>query len=381
MAQSPETRPAVSPAVPVENPLSRTGSSPQALPGRIDHAGAADPPGNRNAPTHGAGAGAASPGAADGLGGAPSLAGPRAPSQEGPRASMHDASRGDPCTPTRDDQRTLIGEMAERLDQMMQQMSWAVRQGAAGLHSVMVPPPGAAETVRDMQDGLASMVNDMVQSNIRMTQHWLHLADPDAVLALQRRFIRDHIDVLLQSGSTLVRLTRRSTDHALHPIQQRIDRWRQNGHGHHPVSDVMRADVHLVTPDDTVQQATRLMRDDDTGVVAVGDGDRLVGMVTDRDVSLRVVAEGRDPQRTKVRDVMTTEAHYVFDDEDADRVAEAMAAQHLRRLPVVDRNRRVVGTLALSDLAPGDGADLFPTSAGPGPIRSDGAARLRPAAE
>ncbi len=93
------------------------------------------------------------------------------------------------------------------------------------------------------------------------------------------------------------------------------------------------------------------MRDADTGVLPVGEGDRLVGIVTDRDVALRLVAEGKDPAHTKVREVMTQEVKYVYDDEDLGHVADNMAEQQVRRLPVVNRAKRVVGVVSLGDLA------------------------------
>jgi CBS domain-containing protein len=84
-----------------------------------------------------------------------------------------------------------------------------------------------------------------------------------------------------------------------------------------------------------------------------GDGDRLVGMVTDRDVAVRLVAEGRDPTQTKVRDVMTSDVRYVYEDEDMDHVAENMANQQVRRLPVMNRQKRLVGVVSIGDIAQG----------------------------
>ena len=117
------------------------------------------------------------------------------------------------------------------------------------------------------------------------------------------------------------------------------------------VADVMATDVRMASPDDTVQHAAQMMRDADAGALPVGDGDRLVGMVTDRDLALRLVAEGRDPRQTRVRDVMTPEVRYVFEDEDLDHVADNMAEQQVRRLPVVNRDKRLVGVISLADLA------------------------------
>ena len=76
-------------------------------------------------------------------------------------------------------------------------------------------------------------------------------------------------------------------------------------------------------------------------------------MLTDRDVTVRLVAEGRDPQQTKVRDVMTADVRYVFEDEDLEHVAENMAEQQVRRLPVMNRQKRLVGIVSLGDMAKG----------------------------
>jgi len=81
------------------------------------------------------------------------------------------------------------------------------------------------------------------------------------------------------------------------------------------------------------------------------ENDRLIGVLTDRDVAVRLVAEGRDPRQTKVRDVMSTDIRYVFEDEDLEHVAENMVEQHVRRLPVMNRQKRLVGVVSLGDIA------------------------------
>ncbi len=250
--------------------------------------------------------------------------------------------------------RTMFEDMAAEFDRFSRQMARTMEQGTVNLHEAMLQPADTAETLRDLQDAMTAMINGVMQSNLRLTLALLHMDGPSAMLEAQHRFIQDYGDALLHGGSTFIHLTRRTADRTLHPIQQRIDRLRRKGHDHPPVvSDVMSADVHVVTPEDTVQQATRLMRDDDTGVLPVGEGDRLVGIVTDRDVTLRVVAEGRDPQRTKVREVMSTEPSFVFDDVALEQAADDMQAREIRRLPVVNRSRRVVGMVSATDLARG----------------------------
>jgi len=116
------------------------------------------------------------------------------------------------------------------------------------------------------------------------------------------------------------------------------------------VSAVMTRDVRIVAPDQTIREAAAQMAAADIGSLPVGENDRLVGMITDRDIVLRAVAVGRD-SRTSVRDVMTDRIQYCFDDEDIDGVARHMADLGVRRLPVVNRDKRLVGIVALSNIA------------------------------
>lgn len=116
------------------------------------------------------------------------------------------------------------------------------------------------------------------------------------------------------------------------------------------VSDVMTRDVRLASPDQTIHEVASAMADADVGSLPVGENDRLVGMITDRDIVLRAVAKGRDA-KTKVRDVMSDHIQYCFEDEDISSAAENMANLGVRRLAVLNRNKRLVGIVALSDVA------------------------------
>ncbi|WP_407165098.1 CBS domain-containing protein [Bradyrhizobium sp. ORS 111] len=116
------------------------------------------------------------------------------------------------------------------------------------------------------------------------------------------------------------------------------------------ISDVMTRDAKLVSPNDTLQHAAKLMKACDCGVLPVGDGDHLVGMITDRDIAVRCIAEGKGPD-AKVRDAMSKEVKYCFEDEDIAHVCANMSEIQVRRLPVMDRNKRLVGIVSLSDLA------------------------------
>jgi CBS domain-containing protein len=118
------------------------------------------------------------------------------------------------------------------------------------------------------------------------------------------------------------------------------------------VREVMSRDVRVASPSDTLQQAAKMMAELDAGVLPVGENDRLVGMITDRDIAIRGDAEGRDPTRTPVREIMTeATVKYCFEDEDVEHVAQNMAQLQVRRLPVMNRQKRLVGVVSLGDLS------------------------------
>jgi len=116
------------------------------------------------------------------------------------------------------------------------------------------------------------------------------------------------------------------------------------------IKDCMTRHVRVVGPDETLADAARAMAQSDVGILPVGDADRLVGMITDRDIAIRGVANGKGPD-TKVREVMTTEVLYCFEDDDIEDVLENMGEIQVRRLPVVNAGKRLVGIVSLSDLA------------------------------
>jgi len=116
------------------------------------------------------------------------------------------------------------------------------------------------------------------------------------------------------------------------------------------VRDCMTREFRIVEPGETVRGAAQTMADIDAGFLPVGEHDRLVGIVTDRDIAIRAVATGRSPS-ARVRDVMSLEVRYCFEDEDVDTVLDNMADLQLRRLPVLDRDKRLVGVISITDLA------------------------------
>jgi CBS domain-containing protein len=117
------------------------------------------------------------------------------------------------------------------------------------------------------------------------------------------------------------------------------------------IEDVMTADVSYVGPDTTIAEIARKMRDADIGATPVVEDDRLIGMVTDRDIVVRVVAAARDPSTSKARDAMSPGILYCFADDSIEAVLENMGDQQIRRLPVVNRDKRLVGVVSLGDLS------------------------------
>ena len=121
------------------------------------------------------------------------------------------------------------------------------------------------------------------------------------------------------------------------------------------VSEVMTRDVQLIEPTQSIREAARLMAEMDAGIVPVREGDRLVGMITDRDIAVRAVAEGKGPD-TPIREVMTDDVKYCYEDDDTGDVARNMADIQVRRLPVLTRENRLVGLISLGDMAMSDGS-------------------------
>ncbi|MGH8216873.1 MAG: CBS domain-containing protein, partial [Rhodanobacteraceae bacterium] len=114
--------------------------------------------------------------------------------------------------------------------------------------------------------------------------------------------------------------------------------------------EVMTQECFVVGLEQTIAQAAVLMRDKDVGSIPVGSNDKLVGMLTDRDMVVRATAQNKGPE-TPVRDIMSDKIKYCFDDEDVEEVARNMADLQVRRLPVVNREKRLVGFISLSNIA------------------------------
>jgi len=117
------------------------------------------------------------------------------------------------------------------------------------------------------------------------------------------------------------------------------------------IRDIMTRNVECVWPDDTLQEAALKMKDLDVGPLPVCDSDHVIGMLTDRDITVRAVAEGRDPRSTRVRDVMTRNVVSCSEDDAVEEAARLMQERQIRRLLVLDSDKRLVGIVSLGDLA------------------------------
>jgi CBS domain-containing protein len=117
------------------------------------------------------------------------------------------------------------------------------------------------------------------------------------------------------------------------------------------VKDVMTRDVEIISPNDSLKDAAEKMRTLNVGPLPVCDGDRLKGIITDRDIVVRAVSQGMDPNNTRVSQAMTDELEYVYEDEDISNVARKMKDEQIRRILVVNRDKRLMGIVSLGDLA------------------------------
>src|SRR5215471_10683460 len=117
------------------------------------------------------------------------------------------------------------------------------------------------------------------------------------------------------------------------------------------VRNVMTKGAECVRPSNSLQEAAQKMKNQDVGALPVCGNDRLVGLITDRDIAVRAVAEGCDPRTTTVKDVMTPDVLYCSEDQDVQEAAQLMCEHQVRRLVVLNRDKRLVGIVSLGDLA------------------------------
>ena len=117
------------------------------------------------------------------------------------------------------------------------------------------------------------------------------------------------------------------------------------------VKEVMKANASIVTPSMSVREAAEKMSQEQVGFLPVGEDDRLQGTITDRDIVLKAVSQGKDPQSTHIKDVFTSKLVYCSEDQDLDEVARMMGDNQIRRMPVINADKRLVGVISIGDMA------------------------------
>jgi CBS domain-containing protein len=256
-----------------------------------------------------------------------------------------------------DMQQKFAQDVAKDFDQGVSRMAQVLQEMAQDWRTLMQLPGVGGGRLQDVAVSVSNAVERVIEVNLWTTEQLFRMSGPVAILELQHRFTQQYLHALLEGSTAVVRAVRQTAEQSLQPLEQRISerehqQQRQSDEERSErVADVMSREVKLVSPDDTVRQVAQMMREVDTGILPVAEGDRLVGMLTDRDVAVRLVAEGRDAAQTKVREVMTADVRYVFEDEDLEHVAENMAEQQVRRLPVMNRQKRLVGVVSVGDIA------------------------------
>ena len=248
---------------------------------------------------------------------------------------------------------------ADQFERMGEMMADMARDAAESARMMVTFSTFTNEGVRGMQEATSSLLQRVVQTNVRAMQDLVQQANFGGVTSFQQRFIREYLQTMVQGSAELVRAAQQLADEAVRPLEEERDRLNGNGQNRQrrrqskgpTIADVMSRDVRTVRPDETVQKAAQSMVGEDTGILPVVEDGRVVGMLTDRDIAVRLAATAKDPAKTRVRDVMTQEVQYCLEDEEIEHVAEIMADQQLHRLPVMDRRHQLVGIVSIGDLA------------------------------
>ncbi len=278
---------------------------------------------------------------------------------EAARQGMQTAAQG---------QSRLVQGAAQEMEKTGRSLAGMVEEAAAGMRSLLGAPGFNPSGLQDAQQAVSKLVQGVMQTNMRFADELLRRSGPSTVVDLQRQFLREYFDALAQGGTMLLRAARQAAEESLRPLEQQMrerggageggGQQQQQQQSGGKVSDVMSKDVKLASPEDTVQQAARVMSEQDTGVLPISENDRLVGLVTDRDLAVRALAAGKDPSKTKLREVMSGEPRYVFEDEPVEKAAASMAEQQVQRMPVLNRDKRLVGIVSVGDLAREAGGEL-----------------------
>lgn len=117
------------------------------------------------------------------------------------------------------------------------------------------------------------------------------------------------------------------------------------------IKEIMTKEVKYIDPNTTLKEAAHIMRDKDIGSLPVGENDHLIGVITDRDITIRAIANGSDPKTETVKKIMTPKCLYCFEEDSVEETAKNMAENQIRRLPVMNKDKRLVGIISLADIS------------------------------
>jgi CBS domain-containing protein len=269
---------------------------------------------------------------------------------------------------------------ADQFERMAQTVARAARDAAENAR-LLTSLSATTWRFGEVQQATAGFFERLARTNAQAMQAWIGQAGFGEVVALQQRLARDYLKAATEGGTEILRATERLAQEASHPLERQAQRFQQEGDGQREgqgegrgeargqgggrrdqdgrqggrqgpkVSEFMSTELRTLKPDDTIQQAARLMGQADTGVLPVVEDGRVVGLVTDRDVAIRIAAEAKDAARTPVREAMSKDIAFCCVDEEIDRVVEIMEAEQIRRMPVLDRHQKLVGIVSIGDLA------------------------------
>jgi CBS domain-containing protein len=244
-----------------------------------------------------------------------------------------------------------VAEQAEQVGRQLAEAAEIYRGVAQRMaeeaRALMGSPAAAASGVQELSRVWAEWLTQAVQANAHFSQELLRARSLPEVAQIHARFVEEGLAGLREGGARVLEAAGGVVGQALSAANGDDE----EDAGPVTVAEVMTRAVRLASPEETVQEAAAVMARADIGVLPVGEDDRIVGMLTDRDLAVRVVGAGKDPAKTKVRDAMTPGVEYCFEDEDVEAVAAKLAEQRLRRLPVLNREKRLVGVVSLGDLA------------------------------
>lgn len=244
----------------------------------------------------------------------------------------------------------ITQEMAEDAERISAEIASETSDMVHEIARLAVLPQVASRSFQTAQEVANSAMRCAMETNLRIIAEMSRTANPALLFQAQQRVLRQVVHGMVEHGTEIVRASHRLVQQTLQPMEGDYA-------GQHPrrpqawVGELMSREVRIANPDQTVEEAARLMSESNTGALPVGENDRLVGMITDRDIALRVVAQGKNPRDTRVRETMTEKIKYCFDDESIDSVARKMGDQQIRRLPVLNRDKRLVGIISLGDIS------------------------------